>query len=338
MSDENQRRAAAREKARLMRRRQRRRASGGRWAIRGGIAVVVVAAVVTVVLVLRGGPAPSGPHPENMAGDGITLRAGLVADRTAGSPAAPPSASASPTTAPPATAGSGSPTTTPTPTSTSAAPTVRISVYVDYLSPDSAAFAKADGSYIRDLVRSGAATVTFHPVVFSTPQSEGTKYSQRAAATAACVATYSPDAFFAFDQRLLARQPAAGVAGPTNAQLVSLVKDVPGIRMTGRLSRCITDQDYAMWAADATDRASAGPIPGSSIGTVTSAPTILVDGHRYRYSTPFTTAEFSAFVVTTGGNSYSDSDAATDTPTPTPTPTASGSPVPGRTKVGTPAP
>jgi protein-disulfide isomerase len=320
MSDESEARAAAREKARLNRRRQRRRASGGRWLIRGGIVVVLAAAVIAVVLVLRGGRAPSGPSPANMAGDGITLGAGLVAERTADSPAAPPE-----------TAGSGSATATSTATSTPApsAETVRIAVYVDYLSPGSAAFSEADGDYVRDLVRSGAATVTYHPVVLTTSPAEGTRYSQRAAATAACVATYSPDSFFDFDRRLLARQPAAGETGPTNAQLVALVRGVPGIQGSDRLARCITDQDYATWATDATARAGDGPIPGSSVSRVTSAPTILVDGHRYRYSTPFTAAEFSSFVVTAAGNRYTGSA--------TPAPTASGSPVPGRSKVGTPA-
>lgn len=327
MTDESHRRAAAREKARLNRRRQRRRASGGRWAFRGGVAVVVVAAVVAVVLVLRGGSSSTtGPHPENMAGDGITLGKGLVADRTPGSPAAPPStASASPTAASPTAAA-------PTSTATSSAATVRIAIYVDYQSPVSASFSKADGEYIRGLVRSGAATVTFHPLALLSAQSQGTRYSERAAATAACVATYSPDAYFDFDRRMLERRPAVDTAGPTNAELVALVKGVAGIQRTSDLSRCITEQDYATWAVDATRRAQAGPIAGSALASVSTVPTVLVDGHRYRYSTPFTIAEFSNFVVTTAGNSYSDSATAT------PTPTATGSPVPGRAKVGTPAP
>ncbi|AMM19936.1 hypothetical protein AX769_06895 [Frondihabitans sp. PAMC 28766] len=202
-------------------------------------------------------------------------------------------------------------------------------------------------------MKSGAATVTYHPLAILTSQSLGTKYSVRSANAAACVATYSPDAFFDFNAAMFAKQPAENTSGLSNAQLVSLVNGVDGITSTSRIDKCISDETYASWVADATQRALSGPIPGARISKIASTPTVLANGQQYKYSTPFTVEEFSNFVVTAAGNSYSADPTATATPTPTatggsaetatakptatPTPTASGSPVPGVKKIGTPA-
>ncbi|RKR75350.1 DsbA family protein [Frondihabitans australicus] len=314
MSDtgRNRRREAAREKAQLARRRQKRRARGARWAIQGAIALVVVAVVVVVIVVVRGSSQPSDRTPQNMAGDGITIGQGFKAVR----------------------AGAGAVTRSPAPTSTAKADTVQITVYSDYLCPFCASFEKTNDSYIRQLVDSGAATITFHPIAILNAQSQSTKYSQRAANAAACVATYSPDAFFDFNAAMFRRQPAEGTPGLTNAQLVSLIEGVNGVTNTSRIEKCVDAGTFSSWVTDATTRAVTGPLPGSTLAKVKSTPTILVDGAPYKFSTPFTTSEFRNFVVTAAGNSYNDS--ATATPTPTPTP--SSTPRPGNTKIGTPAP
>jgi protein-disulfide isomerase len=304
------RRAAARQKASLARQRQRRRARGTRWAVFGGIGVVIVALVVGVVVVVTSSIHPAGPGPANMAGDGITIGKGFKAVHAdAQSPSEEPSATT--------TAASGE--------------TVKISIYLDYLCPICGSFEKTNNDYIASLVRSGAATVEYHPIAILTNQSLGTKYSQRAANAAACVANYSPNAYFGFNTALFADQPEEQTAGLTDAQLITLVKGVDGMTRTSQIARCITKQTYTSWVVAATQRAASGPIANASVTKVTTTPTILVNGQQYKYSTPFTTAEFSNFVVTAAGNSYAD----TATPTPSATPTAT--PLPQNSKKGTPA-
>jgi protein-disulfide isomerase len=312
-SARNRRREAAREKAQLARRRQKRRAKGIRWAIQAAIAAVVVAVVVIVIVVVHSGSQPTVSRtPQNMAGDGITIGHDFTAVRS----------------------GAAAVTRSPAPTSTAKPDTVAISVYSDFLCPICGNFEKTDTSYIRGLVKSGAATVTFHPIAILNPQSQNTKYSQRAANAAACVANFSPDSYFAFNTAMFDHQPTEGTPGLTDSQIVSLIEGVDGITQTSRIQTCVTDGTFSAWVTAATQRALAGPIAGSSIGRVRGTPTILVNGAQYKYSLPFTTSEFQNFVVTEAGNTYSD----TATATPTPSPTKSATPRPGQTKIGTPAP
>jgi hypothetical protein len=120
---------------------------------------------------------------------------------------------------------------------------------------------------------------------------------------------------------MFAKQPKEGTAGLTDAQLLSLIKGVPRIAKTDSIARCISDKTYVPWVVGATQRALDGPIAGSSIGKVPGTPTVLVNGQEYKATTPFTTAEFSNFVVTAAGNSYSDTATSSATPASTPTPT-----------------
>jgi protein-disulfide isomerase len=290
------RRAVAREKAQLARQRQKRRARGLRWGLTGGIGVVVVAAVAVVVVLVVQSIQPAGPGPQNMASDGITIGKGFKAIQTDALQA------------------SEQPTAT---TTTAASDTVNIVVYLDYLCPQCGSFEKTNNEYIRGLVKSGAATVEFHPVSLLTNQSLGTKYSQRAANAAACVANYSPDAFFDFNSAMFAKQPEQRTAGLTDPQIISLIKDVPGIEQTSEITKCVNDKKFQSWVVNATQRALDGPLPNTSVKKLVSAPMILVNGQQYKYTVPFTTDEFSNFVVTAAGNSYADN--ATETPSPTPT-------------------
>ncbi|CAI7647302.1 unnamed protein product [Penicillium discolor] len=89
----------------------------------------------------------------------------------------------------------------------SAAGAVEVHVYVDYLSPDAGKFERANARLLAQWIEDGAATVSYHPVALLTASSNGTKYSLRSAAAAACVATHSPDQFYAFNHDLLDDQP-----------------------------------------------------------------------------------------------------------------------------------
>jgi len=309
----NQRRAAAREKAQLARKKQKRRQRTGRWALQGGLGLVVIAIIVGVVLVITNSIKPAGPGPANMASDGIRIGQDFVAQTT------------------PALGAGDEPVPTET---TAAADTVDIVVYVDYLCPICGEFEAANNDYIAGLVSSGAATVEYHPVAILTNSSLGTKYSNRAANAAACVANYSPDSFFDFNTALFEQQPEEGTRGLDDSQLADIATGVDGVQQASAITTCIDDQEFASWVSAATERVLDGPLPNSDVQSFRGTPTVLVNGQQYEFSRPFTNDEFRNFVVTAAGNSYSDSSTATPTPAPTDgatAPAAEATPAPAAT-------
>jgi len=294
----NQRRAAARERAQLARKKQKRRQKTSRWLLQGGLVVVVLAIVVAVVVVITNSIRPAGPGPANMASDGIRIGQDFVAETT------------------PALGADDEPTATET---TASSDTVDIVIYLDYLCPICGGFEQANNEYIAGLVSSGAATVEYHPVAILTNSSLGTKYSNRAANAAACVANYSPNSFFDFNTAMFENQPEEGTRGLDDARLAEIATGVDGVTSASQITRCIDDQEFASWVGAATERALDGPLPNSNVQSFRGTPTVLVNGQQYEFSQPFTNEEFRNFVVTAAGNSYADAATATATPAPTST-------------------
>lgn len=286
----NQRREAAREKARRLREQQKRRDRVSRIALQGGLAVVVIAIVAVVVFAVTSSIRPAGPGPANMASDGIVIGEGMVAQTTAAIPA------------------DGTP--SPSALDTSSG-TVDIRVYLDYLCPYCGQFETTNGDQIKEWVSSGAATVEIHPIAILTTRSNGTKYSERAANAAACVADTAPDSFFDFNALLFANQPEEGTDGLSDAQLKDYAVQA-GVEDTATVDSCIDDQSFVSWVRAATERATTGPLPGTDVASVSGTPTVLVNGEAYSGSLTDPDA-FSSFVLSAAADSYSSA-----TPTATP--------------------
>ena len=144
-------------------------------------------------------------------------------------------------------------------------------------------------------VNQGAATLTYHPVSLLTAKSNGTKYSLRAAGAAACVATYSPDTFFAFNNELLVRQPDVDSDGFSDTELADLAI-ASGADAPKRVRACIEEAAFVTWVKEATERAVGG-IPDADGLALTGTPMIVVNGQAYvgALDDP---AEFSQFVLT----------------------------------------
>ena len=272
-----------------------------RRIIIGAVAVVAVGAIGTAVTMAVSAQV-SKPQltPSGMQDDGVTVT-DIKATADSGQAAATPS--------PEPTEAGAEATPTPEPSSAGA---VDIHVYVDYLSPDAGAFERANARQLANWVTEGAATLTYHPVALLTASSNGTKYSLRAAAAAACVATHSPAQFYAFNHDLLDDQPEVNTDGFSDVELADLAGAV-GVDNAKKVRSCIEDQDYVGWAKEATSRALEGPLTGSDDLVLTSAPMIVVNGEAYVGALDDAT-EFSQFVLTVS------SDAAYSTPSPTPTP------------------
>ena len=296
----NERRDAAREKARVLREEQKKRERRNRILIQGGIIVAVVAIAALIGTLIFQSVKPAGPGPANMASDGILLTAGDDGGITA-------------VETPALDAGED-----PTPTVPDESGEVaNIVMYIDYLCPFCGQFEATNSESIRTMVESGAATLEVHPIAILTSKSAGTRYSERAANAAACVADSSPDSFFDFNAILFENQPEEGTAGLTNDELKSLADEV-GVSSLPAIEQCIDDVQFKSWVQDATNRALAGPIPNTDpeLPSITGTPTVLVNGQQYGGSLE-DPQEFQAFVLQATSATFNDSEA---TPTPTPTP------------------
>lgn len=289
-------RRAARDRARELREQHRKEDRRRRLIVTGSIVLgtVLILAVVATVLVTLSRPTARGPL--NMVSDGIKIGADLKADPTV---ALQPGAK---------------------PITSRANPkgVLDVKLYVDYMCQDCGAFLRENGAQLRAFVDSGAATVEIHPIAVLTSKSAGTQYSLRAADAAACVAEFSPDRFFDFNQALFARQPKEGSGGLSDEQILDRAA---GARVThlADVRSCVRDQRFRSWVQAATSRALSGPLPGGSLPSITQTPTILVNGKQFGYAPNLDAEEFTAFMQQAAG----DEAGKNPTPSPTPTPTPS---------------
>jgi protein-disulfide isomerase len=308
------RREAVREKALQVQAKQSRARVARRTSLIVGIVAIVGVAGVAVTWAVQSAASRPALSPANVSNDGFTVTA--VSGVSEGGSQPIDGSSATPTpTATPTTAGTASPTPSATATDPAA---VDIRVYVDYDAPGAKQFQQANATQLSRWVSRGAATLSYYPVAMLSAKSNGTKYSLRAASASACVATYAPKSFFAFNNALLAQQPDQGTDGLTDAQLADLAiasgADSPKV-----VRSCVENEDYVTWAKSATDRALQG-LPDTKGVSLTGTPMILVNG------TPYVGAlddpeEFSQFVLGISSNAYYKTPSAA-TPTSTPSPAA----------------
>lgn len=305
-----ERRDAVREKAQQVHVQQSRARVLRRSALVAGMVAAVAVVAVVVTWAVAGSLSKPQLAPENTTGDGFAVTAvtGAAQVRNA------PDGSATPAAEDPAA-------TPPAAEETAAAtgqvrPPVEIHVYVDYLSTGAREWQLANAKQLSSWVDDGAATLTYHPVSMLTAKSNGTKYSLRAAGAAACMATYAPEKFFAFNSELLSKQPTVDSDGLSDADLVSLAIATGGDPKQVR--PCIEEHVFSSWVKGATERAVAG-IPDTDGIALAGTSLILVNGEEYvgDLADP---AEFSQFVLTSASGAMKKAESATPTPTPTTAP------------------
>lgn len=272
------------------------------------IGVVIIAALVAIAIVVTNivTSAVNKPQvdPAGLDGDGIRVEAsGVKLPSSAGNgtitSSTPPSASPAVSTVP-----------NPNP--------VEVRIYVDYLSADSATFQKANARQLARLIGDGAVTVAYNPVATLASKSNGTKYSLRAAGAAACVASFAPDYFFAYNYELLAKQPALDSDGMTDDQLADLATAV-GAGSPQGLRACITQGTFQPWVKLTTDKALSENLPGTQ-EKLADTPVILVNGVRYigALDDP---AELMQFIMAAESRAYYETPEPTATPEPSTEPT-----------------
>ncbi|ROP64463.1 MULTISPECIES: thioredoxin domain-containing protein [unclassified Curtobacterium] len=272
-SSKKARRNAARERAAAQREKEKSRRRRNRTLTISGIIVGGLAVIAVVVLVIANSIQPVGPGPKNMASDGILFKG-------ENSQIVPVTTKAIPE--------GGKPTATKQDDSLA-----NITVYEDYMCPYCNQFETAQMTQIKQWVQSGSATLEMHPFNLLDRSSLGSKYSTRAAAAAACVANYQPDAFLDVNAAFYENQPSENTRGLSNAKLASIAKKAGATDKD--IASCITDQKFAGWVGDATNRALTEKIPNSSLDKLTGTPLVLVNGKQYSGTLTDTDA-FAAFV------------------------------------------
>jgi protein-disulfide isomerase len=293
-------REGARERARELRELHKKRDRNRRRIVAGSVVGGVLVVVVVIALVILNFAQPGGRGPLNMLSDGIKIGTGFKAVPTTGIPVnSKPVASA-----------------------TNSPDVIDIKLYVDYLCANCGTFEKKNAAQLRAWVKSGAATIEIHPIAVLTTKSAGTQYSLRAANAAACVAEFSPNRFFDFNETLFVDQPKEGTAGLDDAQLATRASKA-GVTSITEVSKCIRDHRFRSWVQAATTRALNGPIPNSDLKAVAGTPTIIVNGSQFKYTTAFDPNEFAQFVLQVAGDTF------TKNATPSPSPSPSGSPTAG---------
>jgi protein-disulfide isomerase len=288
-------REAARERARELRDKHRKQDRRRRLIVTGSIVLgtLVILAVVATVLITLSRPTARGPL--NMISDGIKIGTGLKAEPTAALlPGDRPIASKK------------------NPSSV-----VDVTLYVDYLCPDCGAFERTNGDELRAFVESGAATVEIHPIAVLTTKSAGSQYSLRAANAAACVAEFSPNRFFDFNQAMFEKQPKENTPGLTDGQIVARAERAKVTHLSD-IRACVRDQRFRSWVQSATSRALNGPIPRSGIASIKSTPTVLVNGAPFTYAPGVDASEFAQFIQKASGETFDSKPSPSPSPSPTP--------------------
>jgi protein-disulfide isomerase len=274
-----QRRDTAREHARLQRELAAKKKRRNRGFLQGGLIVGALAILAVIALVVVNAARPAQPGPLNMLSDGLLLTgAAMTPVATKAIPAGK----------------------TPTPTQTTAyAKTVNIVSYVDYQCPICQSFEATNSTQIQQWVEAGYATIEFHPIAILDRESQGMKYSSRAANAVACVANYQPAAYYAVNTALFVGQPKELSTGLTDKQLITIVQGAGATDPS--IPDCVTSQKFASWVSDATNRALKGPLPNSTVSALQGTPTVIVNGKLYSGAID-NAAAFLQFVGTTAGS------------------------------------
>jgi len=144
---------------------------------------------------------------------------------------------------------------------------VTIDIYQDYMCPYCGQFERAQSADLKVLTDSGTAKVVFHVMAFLDDNSNGTKYSTRAANAFVTVAQKEPQKALAFNAALFTNQPSEGSNGLTDEELVARAKSVG---VSDAVTSTFASQPQAAFVKGSNDAAFAAGIQ--------STPTVKING------------------------------------------------------------
>jgi len=115
-----------------------------------------------------------------------------------------------------------------------------LATYVDFICPACGQFEQSYGPTIQGVVDDGSITLDIHPIAILDSQSQGTRYSSRAASAMYCVAVADPEASLPFLTAMYENQPPEATSGLTDEEIVTIAESV-GVTDA---SDCITEGRY----------------------------------------------------------------------------------------------
>ena len=152
---------------------------------------------------------------------------------------------------------------------------VKVIAYEDFQCPACLNFEQQSGPFLTDLVAKGEITMEYRPISFLDRQSNGNRYSSRAASAAMCVLDNSGvKAYKAMHDVLYANQPEEGTNGRPDSDLIDFAKQAG---VTG-IDSCIKSERFVPWVGKATE--------ASRDQEVSATPTVLVDGKKIEAPSP----------------------------------------------------
>jgi len=166
---------------------------------------------------------------------------------------------------------------------------VTVEIYYDYMCPACGAFEAANGEELDRLLDEGVAQLALRPISFLDEQSEGTKYSTRAANAFATVIDSNPDLAWAFHQALYADQPEEGTEGLSDDEIASVAEDAG---VPSEVADRFTDGTFDQWVASVTAEAFDSGVTGT--------PTIKIDGEVFK-GDPYTVGDLTEAIESAAG-------------------------------------
>ncbi|MCU7725509.1 DsbA family protein [Actinoplanes sp. KI2] len=148
---------------------------------------------------------------------------------------------------------------------------VKLEVYADYMCPYCGRFERANGAEIARLIGDGTTRQYLHPLNFLDAQSNGTRYSSRAANAAATVYDKAPDKLLAFNSALFANQPAEGSDGLSDDKIAQLAGQA-GVPQP--VIDTFTKGTFEPWVGTWTEAAFAAGLQGT--------PTVKINGQLFQ--------------------------------------------------------
>lgn len=147
---------------------------------------------------------------------------------------------------------------------------VSVTVFFDYMCPFCGRFEAANSAALDRLISSGQARLDLRPMSFLDPQSDGARFSTRAANAVATVADGAPEQVWAFHRALFANQPEEGTKGLSDSELAGIARDAG---VPAEVVARFDDEQFTGWVADVTQKAFDSGITGT--------PTVMIDGHKF---------------------------------------------------------
>lgn len=147
---------------------------------------------------------------------------------------------------------------------------VTVEIYYDYMCPACGAFEAANAAELDRLIEDGTIRIALRPISFLDQQSQGTRYSTRAANAFATVVNDVPDKAWSFHSALYDQQPEEGTEGLSDDQIraVAVNAGIPD-----EVAERFTAMTYEQWVASVTQKAFDNGVKGT--------PTVKIDGELF---------------------------------------------------------